>query len=146
MPNKNQVPSPVNKIHHIGIAVTQLESASAVYGELFGLRAGPIIELENLGIRGCFIPIGETNLELLESTHQFSEISKFINSHGEGLHHICFEVSNVGECLTNLEMKGIALKDKEPRPGLAGGLIGFLESSVSNEVLIEISQHQTAGE
>ena len=92
MPNKNQVPSPVNKIHHIGIAVTQLESASAVYGELFGLRAGPIIELENLGIRGCFIPIGETNLELLESTHQFSEISKFINSHGEGLHHICFEV------------------------------------------------------
>ena len=141
MANLRQAPSPTNMVHHIGIAVQNLEAALGVYRDFFGLVPGPTIDLEDRGIRGCFVPVGETNLELLEGTHPDSNIATFIRNRGEGLHHLCFEVGDVGQCLTDLNAKGVTLVDEVPRPGLAGGLIGFLDPGVSNGVLIEIAQH-----
>ncbi len=134
-------PVPTGLVHHIGIAVGNLEASIDFYRNLFGLDAGPIIVREDIGVRGCFIPVGDTNLELLEGTGPDSAISIHVNERGEGLHHVCFEVAGIADRLKNLEALGIDLLDKVPRRGLMGGEIGFLHPSAARGVLIELAQH-----
>ena len=134
-------PAPTDLVHHIGIAVGDLESSINFYSNLFGLEAGPIIVREDIGVRGCFIPVGDTNLELLEGTGPDSLISIHIKERGEGLHHVCFEVEGIADKLKTLEALGIDLLDKVPRKGLMGGDIGFLNPSAARGVLIELAQH-----
>ena len=134
-------PVPTGLVHHIGIAVSDLQASIDFYGNIFGLKVGPIIVREELGVRGCFLPIGDTNLELLEGTAPTSMISTHISERGEGLHHICFEVDEVAEKLDTLDALGIDLIDKVPRLGLLGGQIGFLDSSAAKGVLIELAHH-----
>ena len=134
-------PVSTNLVHHIGIAVEDLEASIDLYHDLFGLEAGPIIVREDIGVRGCFIPVGDTNLELLEGTSAHSAISIHISERGEGLHHVCFEVDGIADRLNSLEALGIDLLDKVPRRGLMGGEIGFLHPSAARGVLIELAQH-----
>ena len=134
-------PVPTDLVHHIGIAVVDLNSSMDFYHELFGLEPGPIIVRDDIKVRGCFIPVGETNLELLQGTDPGSMISEHISRSGEGLHHVCFEVGEVAEKLKSLEVLGVPLLDKVPRSGLMGGQIGFLDSSAAGGVLIELAQH-----
>ena len=134
-------PVPTDLVHHIGIAVVDLNSSMDFYHELFGLEPVPIIVRDDIKVRGCFIPVGETNLELLQGTDPGSMISEHISRSGEGLHHVCFEVGEVAEKLKSLEVLGIPLLDKVPRSGLMGGQIGFLDSSAAGGVLIELAQH-----
>ena len=135
-------PVPTDLVHHIGIAVADLEASIDFYSSLFGLEAGPIILREDIEVRGCFIPVGDTNLELLAGTSPDSLISTHISKRGEGLHHVCFEVDGIADKLKTLEALGIELIDKVPRLGLMGGDIGFLHPSASKGVLIELAQHQ----
>ena len=134
-------PVPTGLVHHIGIAVADLEASIDFYLNLFGLEAGPIVVREDIGVRGCFIPVGDSNLELLEGTGPDSAISIHVKERGEGLHHVCFEVDGVAEKLTSLQALGIDLLDKVPRRGLMGGDIGFLSPSAARGVLIELAQH-----
>ncbi len=134
-------PAPTDQVHHIGIAVADLDSSIKFYKNIFGLVPGPIIVSEELNVRGCFIAIGTTNLELLQGTGPNSSISIHIEEKGEGLHHICFEVEGIEEKLKTLDELGIDLLDKIPRTGLMGGDIGFLDSSAAGGVLIELAQH-----
>jgi methylmalonyl-CoA epimerase len=134
-------PAPTDLVHHIGIAVADLESSIDFYKNLFGLEPGPIIVREDIGVRGCFVPVGDTNLELLEGTGPDSGISIHIRERGEGLHHVCFEVDEIADKLQSLEALGIDLLDKVPRKGLMGGDIGFLNPSAARGVLIELAQH-----
>jgi len=131
-------PAPTNMVHHIGIAVRDIEASLKIYKELFGLESGPITEVKESGVLGCFLPVGETNLELLQATRPDSTIATFIEEHGEGLNHVCFEVAEVGKCLQSLDSLGISLIDHTPRRGLEGGLIGFLSPDVASGVLIEL--------
>ena len=134
-------PAPTDLVHHIGIAVKDLESSIEFYRNLFGLEAGPIIVREDIGVRGCFVPVGDTNLELLEGTGPNSTISIHISERGEGLHHVCFEVDGIADKLKSLQGLGIDLLDKVPRRGLMGGDIGFLNPLAAQGVLIELAQH-----
>ena len=134
-------PAPTDLVHHIGIAVGDLESSIEFYRNLFGLEAGPIIVREDIGVRGCFVPVGDTNLELLEGTGPKGAISIQIRERGEGLHHVCFEVDGIADKLKSLQELGIDLIDKVPRKGLMGGDIGFLHPSAARGVLIELAQH-----
>jgi methylmalonyl-CoA/ethylmalonyl-CoA epimerase len=134
-------PVPTELVHHIGIAVSDLEATVDFYRNLFGLEAGPIIVREDIGVRGCFVPVGDTNLELLEGTGPDSAISIHVSRRGEGLHHVCFEVDGIADKLKSLEELGIDLLDKVPRKGLMGGDIGFLHPSAARGVLIELAQH-----
>ena len=134
-------PVPTSLVHHIGIAVGDLEASIEFYRNLFGLEAGPIVVREDIGVRGCFIPVADTNLELLEGTSPDSAISIHIRERGEGLHHVCFEVDGVANKLKSLDALGIDLLDKVPRVGLMGGAIGFLHPSAAGGVLIELAQH-----
>lgn len=128
-------------MHHIGIAVADLDSSIDFYRSIFGLVPGPIVVREELGVRGCFVPIGDTNLELLQGIGPTSGISIHVEEKGEGLHHICFEVEGIEEKLKTLDELGIDLRDKVPRKGLMGGDIGFLSPSAARGVLIELAQH-----
>ncbi len=128
-------------VHHIGIAVANLDESIEFYRGLFGFKPGQIITREDIGVRGCFVPVGETNLELLEGTGPDSLITRHIEQRGEGLHHVCFEVEEIADKLTTLDEMGISLIDKVPRTGLMGGDIGFLHPSAARGVLIELAQH-----
>ena len=135
-------PAPTGLVHHIGIAVSDLESSIEFYRGLFGLAPGPIIVREDIGVRGCFVPVGDTNLELLEGTGPNSTISIHIRERGEGLHHVCFEVDGIADKLKSLQELGIDLIDKVHRKGLMGGDIGFLDPSAARGVLIDLAQHE----
>jgi len=135
-------PAPTGLVHHIGIAVADLDSSIDFYQSIFGLEPGKIIVREDIGVRGCFIPVGDTNLELLQGIRSDSGISLHIEEKGEGLHHVCFEVEGIEEKLKTLDSLGIDLRDKVPRKGLMGGDIGFLSPSAARGVLIELAQHE----
>jgi methylmalonyl-CoA/ethylmalonyl-CoA epimerase len=134
-------PAPTDSVHHIGIAVEDLDSSIKFYSGLFGLVPGPIIVREDIGVRGCFVPVGDTNLELLEGTDPNSGIAIHIRERGAGLHHVCFEVDGIANKLKTLQELGIDLLDKIPRKGLMGGDIGFIDPSSAQGVLIELAQH-----
>ena len=134
-------PAPTDTVHHIGIAVEDLDSSIKFYSGLFGLVPGPIIVREDIGVRGCFVPVGDTNLELLEGTDPNSGIAIHIREWGAGLHHVCFEVDGIANKLKTLQELGIDLLDKIPRKGLMGGDIGFIDPSSAQGVLIELAQH-----
>ena len=134
-------PVPTKLVHHIGLAVSDLDASIDFYRNIFGLEAGRIVVREDIGVRGCFIPVGDTNLELLEGTGPNSAISIHVRERGEGLHHVCFEVDGIAYKLKSLDKLGIDLLDKVPRPGLMGADIGFLHPSAAGGVMIELAQH-----
>ena len=135
-------PAPTNLVHHIGIAVSDLDASIDFYQSIFGLEPGLIIVREDIGVRGCFVPVGDTNLELLQGIGPTSGISMHVKEKGEGLHHVCFEVDGIEEKLKTLDALGIDLRDRVPRKGLMGGDIGFLSPTAAGGVLIELAQHE----
>ena len=134
-------PAATNLVHHIGIAVDDLDESIEFYNSIFGLKAGPIIVRDDLGIKGCFVAVGDTNLELLQGTTPESMISVHISEKGQGLHHVCFEVNEIANKLKTLDELGINMVDKVPRKGLMGTDIGFLHPSAAKGVLIELAEH-----
>jgi len=127
-------------IEHIGIAVTHLENAIAFYEKVFGLKCYNIEEVADQKVRTAFLMIGETKIELLESTDPEGPIGKFIEKRGEGIHHIAFAVSNLEEHLKNAEDHGVRLIDTKPRKGAEGLDIAFLHPKSTAGVLIEICE------
>jgi len=126
------------KIDHIGIAVSDLGSAKAFYEERLGLR---VSHEETLGeMKIAFIPVGEVNLELIESTTEEGIIAKYIARRGEGIHHISYEVEDVALCLEELKAEGVKLVDERPRPGAHGTQVAFLHPKSSFGVLTELVQ------
>ena len=135
-------PCTVQHIHHIGIAVRDLNAALQFYQDVFGIQPAPVREAPEHGLRASLVPVGEAHLELLEPLREDSVVGRFIASRGEGIHHLCFRVENISEKLEILKAKGIQLIDQEPRQGLSG-LIAFLHPSAARGVLIELSQAQS---
>ena len=127
-------------IEHIGIAVKNLDDAIRLYEKLFGLECYKIEEVADQKVRTAFFLIGQTKIELLESTDPDGPIGKFIEKRGEGVHHIAFSVENIEEKLTEAEQAGITLIDKNPRKGADGLDIAFLHPKSTAGVLIEICE------
>lgn len=127
----------ITKINHIGIAVNSIDEAIKLYTEVLGLQLKGIEILEDQKAKTAIIPVGETKIELIESTDPEGVIAKFIERRGEGLHHIALEVSNIKEALETLEKKGIPLIDREPRGGVENMSIAFLHPK-GTKVLLEV--------
>jgi len=127
-------------IEHIGIVVKNLDDAIRLYEKLFGLECYKIEEVADQKVRTAFFLIGQTKIELLESTDPDGPIGKFIEKRGEGVHHIAFSVENIEEKLTEAEQAGITLIDKNPRKGADGLDIAFLHPKSTAGVLIEICE------
>lgn len=126
------------KIHHIGIATTELESAASVWDDLFGLQAAHTEEVASQRVRVCMLPVGDSRLELLEPTSADSPISKFLERRGGGIHHLAISVEDIRSTLRDLKAKGARLIDEEPRPGAAGCLVAFIHPSSTGGVLLEL--------
>lgn len=127
-------------IEHIGIAVKNLETAIAYYENIFEMKCYKIEEVADQKVKTAFFQVGETKIELLESTSPEGPIAKFIDKKGEGIHHIAFAVNNLPFTLKNVEALGIRLIDKEPRKGAEGLNIAFLHPSSTMGVLTELCE------
>jgi methylmalonyl-CoA/ethylmalonyl-CoA epimerase len=129
-------------IEHIGIAVSNLKDAISLYENIFGLKCYKIEEVADQKVRTAFFMVGQTKIELLESTHTEGPIGKFIEKKGEGIHHIAFAVENIEASLLQAEKSGIKLIDSKPRKGAEGLDIAFLHPKSTSGVLIEICEHK----
>jgi len=129
----------LKKIDHIGIAVKNLED-SAVFYKALGMQISHIEKVPEQKVKVGFISTSETNIELLEPTDCSSPVAKFIEKKGEGMHHICFKVSDIKTTLTTLKNQGYRLIDMEPKSGAHNTLIAFVHPKSANGVLIELSQ------
>lgn len=129
-------------IEHIGIAVSNLEASISFYERVFGLKCYNVEEVIEQKVRTAFFLIGQTKIELLESTDPEGPIGKFIEKRGEGLHHIAFAVENIENQLTQIEKMGVKLIDSTPRKGAEGLDIAFLHPKSASGVLIEICENR----
>ena len=130
----------IRHIDHIGIAVKNVEQAGKFYTEILGIRMQEMEEVADQKVRVAFLPITDSEIELLESTRPDGPIAKFIDSRGEGIQHIAFRVENLEEALEELKAKGIRLIDKEPRKGAGGAMIAFIHPKETNGVLVELCE------
>ena len=125
----------IKKIDHIGIAVRDLDSAEDFYARL-GLKVTR--EEAMKGMKIAFIPVGEINIELIQSTTDDGVIAKFIGKRGEGVHHIAYEVQDVSSALRELKAEGVRVVDEVPRKGADGKEVAFVHPESSYGVLIEL--------
>lgn len=128
-------------IEHIGIAVKNLEESIKFWEEKLGLKCYAVEEVKDQRVKTAFLMIGQTKIELLESTDPEGPIGKFIEKKGEGIHHIAFASENVAGDLAELESKEIQLIDKTPRKGAEGLNIAFLHPKSTFGVLTELCEH-----
>jgi len=130
----------VKHIDHIGIAVKEIAQAGKFYTDILGLKIEDIETVADQKVNVAFIPITDSEVELLESTEPDGPVAKFIDSRGEGIQHIAFCVENIEEALAELKAKGVRLIDEKPRKGAGGAMIAFIHPKETNGVLVEICE------
>ena len=131
----------LSHIEHIGIAVKNLDETIKFYQEVLGLKCYAIEEIADQKVKTAFFQIGETKIELLESTDPQGPIGKFIEKKGEGIHHIAFAAKGLESSLEELKSKGIKLIDEKLRRGAEGLNIAFLHPKTTFGVLTELCEH-----
>lgn len=130
------------KIAHIGIAVSSLTEALRLYHETLGLplHGQETVAMDKVTV--AFLPIGDTEIELLEPADPQSPVARHIEKRGEGIHHIAFEVDDVYESLARLKQQGYRLIDEQPRIGAGGTRVAFVHPKSAGGVLIELCEKQ----
>ncbi|HTX73992.1 MAG TPA: methylmalonyl-CoA epimerase [Rectinemataceae bacterium] len=132
----------VLKVDHVGIAVENLEETLAVYTGLLGLELHGTEVVEEQKVKTAFLPVGDTEIELLASTDPEGPIGKFIAARGQGVQHVAFRVENIEAALEELRQKGVRLIDEKPRYGAGGARIAFLHPKSTNGVLVELCERR----
>lgn len=130
----------VLKIDHIGVAVKSIDEVRRLYEEILGIPFEGTETVAEQKVTTAFFPVGDSEIELLESTDPDGPIAKFIEKRGEGIQHIAFRVENLEEALEELKQKGIKLIDEKPRIGAGGAKIAFLHPKSTFGVLIELCE------
>ena len=130
------------KVDHIGIAVKSIEEAKNLYSGLLGLNHEGSETIAEQKVTTAFFPVGDTEVELLESTSPDGPIAKYIEKKGEGIQHIAFRVENIEEALAELKAKGVQLINEKPRRGAGGAKIAFLHPKSTFGVLIELCEKE----
>lgn len=130
----------IKKVDHIGIAVRSLETTLPFYTEALNLPLLGIEVVESQKVRVAFLKAGETKLELLEPTSEESPIAKYIEKRGEGIHHVALGVDSIEKRIQEMNEKGIAMIDSEPRLGAGGAHIAFMHPKSASGVLVELCE------
>ena len=128
------------KIDHLGIAVNSIDEGKSLWTDMLGLAFEGSETVEEQKVTTAFFPVGESEVELLESTAPDGPIAKFLEKKGQGVHHVAFRVENIEEALEELKEKGIKLIDEKPRKGAGGARIAFLHPKATNGVLVELCE------
>lgn len=132
----------LSHIEHIGIAVRSLNDAIPFYEKVLGLKCYNIEEVKEQKVKTAFFMVGQTKIELLESTDPEGPIGKFIEKKGEGIHHIAFAVNDIENQLKEAEANGVTLIDKAPRKGAEGLDIAFIHPKSTFGVLTEFCENK----
>lgn len=128
------------KVDHIGIAVKNLDETLSFYRDVLGLEVQGTEVVEEQKVKVAFLPVGDTEVELLESTEPDGPIARFIEKNGEGIQHIAFKVENIEEAIEAMKAKGMRMIDETPRYGAGGAKIAFVHPKSSHRVLVELTQ------
>ncbi|WP_053955574.1 methylmalonyl-CoA epimerase [Inediibacterium massiliense] len=132
----------VLRVDHIGVAVKSLDETLKFYQDILGLDLQGTEVVEEQKVKVAFLPVGDTEVELLESTDPDGPIAKFIEKKGAGIQHIAFRVPNIEEAIEELKEKGVRMIDEKPRYGAGGAKIAFCHPKSTNGVLVELSERQ----
>ena len=124
-------------IHHVAVVVRDMDAAVRFYHHTLGLALATVLPIPSDGVRIAFLPVGSSRIELVEPTDPSTGVAGFLESRGEGFHHVCFEVPDVAEALAKMEAAGVDLIDHAPRRG-AEGPVAFLHPRSSHGVLVEL--------
>ena len=130
----------VKKVDHIGVAVKNLEETTKFYEEVLGLKCGGTEVIEEQKVKVAFLPIGDSEIELLESTDEEGPISRYIEKKGEGIQHIAYRVDDIEKAIEEMKAKGIRMIDEKPRYGAGGAKIAFLHPKSTYGVLVELCE------
>ena len=136
-----QTPCTARNLDHVCLAVRNAQETMDFYADTFGLPRAEVTELPDQGVRACLLAVGSSQLEIIEPTDPQGAVARFIERRGEGLHHVAFEVEDLGGQLRRLRERGVELIDAEPREGLAGS-IAFLHPRATRGVLVELVQKE----
>ncbi len=128
------------KIDHLGIAVKSIDEAKSFWADILGLAFEGDETVAEQNVTTAFFPVGESEVELLESTSPDGPIAKYIEKRGEGIQHVAFRVENIEAALTYLKEKGVRLIDETPRKGAGGAKIAFLHPKATRGVLVELCE------
>lgn len=126
------------KIDHVGVAVRDASTKLSLYQEFLGLKDIHVEELPSRGIRVYMIKVGESKIELLEPMNEQSEVNKFLETKGEGIHHLAFNVEGIDEAVEFAKQNGLQPLSDAPKPGAGGTKVLFLHPKTTGGVLIEL--------
>ena len=132
----------IKHIDHIGIAVKEIEQAGKFYTDVLGLKIEDVENVAEQKVNVAFIPITDSEVELLESTEPDGPVAKYISARGEGVQHIAFRVEDIDKTLEELKEKGVRLIDQTARKGAGGAKIAFIHPKETNGVLVEICERE----
>lgn len=133
----------VLKLDHIGIAVENLEEALGFWSDVLGLELAGTETVDEQKVKVAFLPVGDTEVELLESTTEDGPIAKYIERNGGGgIQHLAFKVDNIEEAIEEMKRRGLKMIDEEPRYGAGGAKIAFVHPKSSHRVLVELSERE----
>lgn len=128
------------KIDHIGIAVNSIDNSKDFWSGVLGLDLTGKETVDEQKVTTAFFPVGQSEVELLESTAPDGPVARYIEKKGEGMQHIAFRVENIEDCLRELKEKGVKLIDETPRRGAGGAKIAFLHPKATQGVLVELCE------
>ena len=130
----------VTRLDHLGIAVKGIEQAGKFYTDILGLEIEDIEHVADQKVNVAFVPVADSEVELLASTDSDGPVAKYLDSRGEGVQHIAFRVEDIEEALKELKEKGVRLIDQAPRKGAGGAKIAFIHPKETNGVLVELCE------
>ncbi len=139
-----EAPCVVKHLNHVCIAVNNIENSLRLYTMIFGISDTSIQDIEDQGVRAALVQVGGSQLEFIQPTDPKGGVARFIERKGEGIHHICFDVDDLGDTLQRLQTQGVKLIDNVPRSGLSGS-IAFIHPKSTNGVLVELVEKQSTG-
>ncbi|RJR45810.1 MAG: methylmalonyl-CoA epimerase [Deltaproteobacteria bacterium] len=131
----------IKRIAHLGIAIKDLDAGKNLYGKNLGLALKGDEVVESQKVKVSFIGVGESNLELLIPTADDSPVAKFLDTKGEGFHHLALEVEDLAGALEELKAAGVRLIDEKPREGAHGALVAFIHPKATYGLLLELCQY-----
>jgi methylmalonyl-CoA/ethylmalonyl-CoA epimerase len=140
MPHVSSVPDHIRslgKVHHVALIVRSIDGALGLWRDALGLDLETVTDIPGDRVRIAFLGVGESKVELVEPTDDTTGVARFLESKGEGFHHVCFEVDNLAETLLRLEIDGLELIDTAPRRG-AEGPVAFIHPRSCHGVLVEL--------
>jgi methylmalonyl-CoA epimerase len=131
----------VGALHHVALAVEDLDGAVETYRRLFGAEVELRGVIEGQGVEAVYLRLGSGRVELMAALGEDTPVGRFLARRGEGMHHVAYEVADVAEAVRELAEQGATVIDPEPRPGLGGHLVSFVHPESVHGVLVEVVTH-----